>query len=206
MLWSTLTVCDAAATKQLLKLRRTAPRRVLAALVGQHLTRFAVLGDAAFERFDDKTGLLVMGHRPRHQIPRVVVHEADEVHALMPTQLEREDVALPKLIRLGALEPALWLVTRHDLFALGDQTCFVQDPPDRRLRHTEAFEAREHVADPPRAPLGVRRARRYHGVGRWVRLRLALLRRANRSARDPKTQSVYSATLEQRDEFLNHRE
>lgn len=84
MLRPALAVRDAVATQELLKFGRATPRRVLPTLVGQHLARLAVLGDAALERVDHKARLLVVGHRPRHEVPRVVVHEADEVHALMP--------------------------------------------------------------------------------------------------------------------------
>src|SRR5688572_6111407 len=73
VLWSALTVRDAASTQELLKLRRSAPRRVLPTLVGEHLARLAVLRDATLERVDHQARLLVMGHRPRHQISRVVV-------------------------------------------------------------------------------------------------------------------------------------
>ena len=68
MLRSALAVRDAATPKQLLKLRRSAPRRVLPPLVGQHFAWLAVLRDAALERIDHQARLLMMRHRPRHQV------------------------------------------------------------------------------------------------------------------------------------------
>jgi hypothetical protein len=156
MLRSALAVLDAVAPQQLLELRRSAPRGVLAALIGQHLARLSVVSNAALERLDDEAPLLVMRHRPRHEVPRVVVHEADQVHALVTTQLEREDVALPELIGFRTFETARRLVTRLPCLLFGDEACLVQDPSHRCLRHAKPFEACEHIADAPCAPLGVR--------------------------------------------------
>lgn len=111
MLRPALAVRDAVATQELLKLGRAAPRSVLTPLVGQHLARLAVLGDSALERVDDEARLLVVSHRPRHEVARAVIHEADEVHALVTAKLEREDVALPELVGLCAFEAARRLVT-----------------------------------------------------------------------------------------------
>ena len=199
VLWSTPGVRDAAPSKQLLKLRRAAPRGVLAALIGQHLTWLAVVGDAALERVDHQARLLVVCHRPRHQVARVVVHEAGEVHALMASDLEREDVALPELIGLGAFEAARRLLSSFDLVGRTQHPGFVQDASDRRLGDAEAFDAREHVTDPPRAPLGVLGARRQYRVGRCGRLRAC-----RRPAR-PQPQCVHPAAVEQRLELLHHR-
>lgn len=163
-----------------MKLRRAAPRRVLATLIGQHLARLTVLGNAALERLDDQTRFLVMRHRPRHEVARVVVHEADEVDALIAPQLEREDVALPHLVRLGAFEPPLRLVTPLDLFAFRKQAGFVQDAAHRRLRDAQPLEARQHVPDPARTPFGIGCARRHDRGRRRVgrRLRLPTRRRS----------------------------
>ena len=82
MLRAALDMLDAVAAQLFLELRLAPPRRVLPALIGEHFARVAVLGDATLKRFDDQARLLVMGHRPRHQVTRVVVHEADDVDAL----------------------------------------------------------------------------------------------------------------------------
>lgn len=172
MLRPALAVRDAAAAKQLLKLGRAAPGSVLPPLIRQHLTWLAVFGDAAFERLDDEARLLMVCHRPRHQVPRVVVHEADEVHALMAPKLEREDVALPQLIGLGTLEPPLRLVTPLDVLALCEQAGLVQDPAHRGLRDTQALEPREHVTDAPCPPVRVGCPSRHHRRRRCFRHRL----------------------------------
>jgi hypothetical protein len=88
------------------------------------------------------------------------------VHALMATQLEREYVALPKLVGLRAFEPARRLVTRLALFMVDEQALLVQDAAHRRFGDAEPGEPREHVADAPRAPLGVLAAHRDHLVAR----------------------------------------
>jgi hypothetical protein len=151
-------VRDAVASKQVLEVRRPAPRRVLPPLVGQDLARLTVLGDATLDGFDDQGRFLVMRHCPRHQIPRVVVEERGHVNALMPAQLEREDVALPHLIRLGAFEATLRLVTRLVGLPCFDQPLLVQNPPHGRLRNAEPFEPGEYVAQSACAPLGIRLA------------------------------------------------
>jgi hypothetical protein len=46
----------------------------------------------------------VVGQRKRHDVPRVVVHEADQVEALVLAKQKREDVALPELVGLRSLE------------------------------------------------------------------------------------------------------
>lgn len=78
-----LAVLDPPPAQELLKFGLAAPGGVLPALIRQHLARLAILRNPALQRLDDQTGLLVMGHCPRHQIARVVVHEAYEVDALM---------------------------------------------------------------------------------------------------------------------------
>ena len=83
VLRATRTVVDAVAPQTFLEFRLATPRGVLPALIGEHLARLSVLRDAALQGVEDQTRFLVMGHRPRHQVARVVVHEADEVHALM---------------------------------------------------------------------------------------------------------------------------
>jgi hypothetical protein len=133
VLRSTLAVRDAIPPQQLLELRLAAPRRVLPPLVGEHLARMAVLGDAALERLDDKARLVVMRHRPRHDVARVVVHEADDVDALMAPELEREDVGLPELIRLRAFKAAHRLVARCGRLSCHQQPCLVKNPSHRGL-------------------------------------------------------------------------
>jgi hypothetical protein len=175
MLRSALAVRDTVSAQLLLELRFATPRRVLPTLIGEHLARLSVLGDTPLERLHDQARLLVMGHRPRHQVARVVVHEADEVHALMASQLEGEDVALPELVWLGALEASHWLVTRRRRLLFDEQPLLVQDASHGGLRDAETLEAREDIANPPGAPLRVRLPDRDHlGTLYGLLLRLAL--------------------------------
>lgn len=166
MLWPTSAVRDAVAPQQLLKLRRPTPRGILPALIRQHLSWLSVLGDAALEGFDHQARTLVMRERPRHHVPRVVIHEADEVHALVAPHLEGEDVALPHLVGLRAFESALRFVTRLDHGLRRQQSFVVQDAPHRCLRHAEALEACEHVADSSCAPIRIRRTCRNDLIAR----------------------------------------
>ena len=203
MLRPALAVLDAIAPEQLLKLGFASPCGVLAALVGQHLVRLAVLGDAALERFDHQARLLVMRHRPRHQVARVVVHEADEVHALMATQLEGEEVALPELVWFRTLEAALRLVTRRSRRLLLRQTLFVENPAHRRLRHAQCFEASKDVSNLPRTELGVGLLER--DDRRVLRTLLALLAAVHLRFRRCQAQRLQSATAKQRHELLHAR-
>ncbi len=205
MLRSTLAVRDAVPTQQLLKLRLAPPRRVLPALIGQHLLRLSVLGDAALERFDHQTRFLVMRHRPRHDVARVVVHEAHQVHALMTAQLEGEEVALPELIRRRALEaPRRLLAWRFDL-GLRHQSCLVKNATHCRLRHAQTREPREHVANSARPPLGIclprRDDRSLHRLGSPALLAF----RRGATVMVLWLQRVHPAALKQRHELLHHR-
>lgn len=155
MLRSTLAVADAASTEKLLELGLAAPGGILPALVGQDLARLAVLGDATLQSLDHQARLLVVRHRPRHQVARVVVHECDDVHAVIATQLEREQVGLPELIWLRALEPPGRLRPRRLVRLRFEQPGFVQDAPHRRLGHAQSLEAREYVPNAAGAPFGM---------------------------------------------------
>jgi hypothetical protein len=204
MLRPTLAVRDAVATEQLLKLRLATPRRVLPTLIRQYFLRLAILRNAALDRLDYQTRFLVMRHRPRHDVARVVVHEADEVHALMAAQLEGEDVALPHLIRRRALEAPRWFLPRCFHVRLGDKTRFVKNPAHRRLRHPKAFEASEHIANPTRAPLRVCLASLDHRSLDGLRGTLLPPLRRRAIATHPRLQRLHPAAVKQRHELLHH--
>ena len=104
MLRPALHVPDAVLAELFFEFRLAAPRGVLPALVRQHFLRRAVLRYPARQRLHHQVRLLVMRERKRHDVPRVVVHEAHEVEPLVLAQQKREDVALPKLIGLRPLE------------------------------------------------------------------------------------------------------
>ena len=54
----------------------------------------------------------MVGERVGDDEARVVVHERREVQALVATEQEREDVRLPELVGLGALEAPWRVLTR----------------------------------------------------------------------------------------------
>jgi hypothetical protein len=162
MLRSALDVVDAFSTKLLLELRRTAPRRVLPAVVGEDLPRRAVGGDALAQSLHHECAPLVVRDRVRHDEARVVVHERGHVDALVPPEQEREDVRLPELVRFRALEAPLPRLAQHPLGLLLEQTLLVEDSPHRGLRNAECLEAFEEVADLARAKLGSLSLERHH--------------------------------------------
>jgi hypothetical protein len=137
-----LDVGNPLAPKLLLEFRAPAPRRVLPSLVRQNLPRVAVRRYPAPQGLHHQGRALVVRQRMRHEEARVVVHEADQVEPLVPTQEKREDVRLPKLVGLGSLEAPravlVWLSTRP---CLGHQALLVEDPPYLCLAHPETLEA-----------------------------------------------------------------
>lgn len=154
MMRAALDVPDALAAKLLFKARRAAPGRVLAPLVGQDLARRAVVGDAARKRLQHERAPLVMRHHQAHQVARVIVQERRHVHPLMAPKEKREEIRLPQLVGLGALEalrrrprPGF----RHRAFF--DQALLLQHPAHRRVGGPDAEEAPHHVADAPAARL-----------------------------------------------------
>jgi hypothetical protein len=115
MVRPTLDVTDPLTMELGLEIGVPTPRHVLTSLVREDLTRGAVLRNPARQCFEDQRRALVMRHHQRHEVPRVVVHEGRHVQTLMPPQEKREDVRLPKLVRLRSLESVLgwtWLGRR----------------------------------------------------------------------------------------------
>ncbi len=148
-------VSDAVSPKLLLEFRLAAPHRVLPPLVRQYLARGAVPRNRASERFHHETRLLLVGERKRDEIARVVVHEADQIKPLVLAQQKREDVALPELVGLCSLEAPWWVLPRSARRLLFDEAGLVQNGPHLRLAHTQALEARQHVANATRAVVGI---------------------------------------------------
>lgn len=129
-----------------LEVGRAAPRGVLAAVVGQHLARHAVARDAALERLEHQRSLHVVRERMADDEAAAVVHEDCHVEPFMLAQQEAEDVRLPELVGLRALEtsrrgrPAQLLRGPRR-----QQPFFVKNPPHHRLGNGEAFEASQFV-------------------------------------------------------------
>lgn len=177
-----LHVCDAVPTQLVLKLGRATPRRVLPPLVGEDLARGTIVGDAARQRFQHQRAALVMRHRKAHQIPRVIIEEGSKINPLVPTQQKREQIRLPQLVRLSALEAMLRRPgAMPHLPRDSPRACpfALQHPAHRRLRGTDAEHALHHIANAPAARLRLRCLQRHdHRTTRfatatWLRLRRA---------------------------------
>ena len=182
MVRAALDVFDALPLQLRLELGLTAPRRVLAAVVGERLLRNAEGSDALFEGLHHQRRLHVVRDGVTDDEAAVVVHEHRHVEPLMLAQQEREDVRLPQLVRRRALEARLW--SRRVLYfrrLLLEQALLVKNPPHRRRRHADAFEARQDVSDPPSAKCGVLPLHLHHPLPPRVRTpgdrRLPLRRR-----------------------------
>jgi hypothetical protein len=171
VLRTTLDVTDALAPQLLLEVRLAAPRRVLATLVGQNLLRRPVCRDAARQRLHHEHRALMVRQRPRHDEARVVVHEGCQVEPVMASQKEREDVRLPHLVGRRPLEAPGRVLSVRRWLSLLDEPRLVQDAAYLRLAHTDRLEARQHVADAPRAVLRVLLAQRDHSLLLGLRCR-----------------------------------
>jgi len=151
-----LDMLDALAPQLLLKARRAAPSRVLAPLVGQDLPRRPIVGDRPRERLQHQGAPLVVRHHQAHQVPRVIIQERHHVHPLVAPKQEGEQIRLPKLIRLGALEaPLLRLGPRPDQLARLRKAFALQHPAHRGLGCPDPEEASHHVPDAPAPRLGL---------------------------------------------------
>ena len=147
-----LQVLNVVALQLLLELRRPSPGRVLPTVVGQHLARWSEGRHPALEGLHHQRRLLVVRHGVAHDEAAVVVHENGDVQALMLPQEEGEDVRLPELVRLRALEARLG---PRRLLCLWrprvEQALLVKNPPHGALRHPDALEAPQDVSDAPSA-------------------------------------------------------
>lgn len=122
-----LHVLDTVALQLRFELGATAPGGVLPPLIGQDLPRRAIVGDAARERFEHQHASLVMRHGKAHQVARVIIQKRRYIDPLVSPQQEREQIRLPQLVRLGALEVLHFDLPPHPtlghlrLHALGSQ-------------------------------------------------------------------------------------
>ena len=92
MMRAALHVRDAVPAQLRLELRRAAPGGVLPTLIGQDLTRRAVVGNATVQRLQHQRASLVMRHRKAHEVARVIIQERRDVHPLVTAQQERKDI------------------------------------------------------------------------------------------------------------------
>lgn len=172
-MWPALHMTDAVAPQLLLEIRLSAPRRVLPALVGKDLPRRAVVGDSAGERLHHQRAALVVTHRQAHEVPRVIVEKRGDVHPLVAPQEKREEIALPKLVRLRALEALLLqLGLRLRRLPLLGEPFRLQHTPNRRFRGADAEPALHDIANSTTSGLRVSLLRGHHGItARVVRRR-----------------------------------
>jgi hypothetical protein len=148
MVRAALHMLDAVTLQLRLELRAATPGGVLPALVGQDLPRRPVVGNASRQRLQHQHAPLVMRHRQTHQIPGVIIEERRHIDPLVTAQQEREQVRLPQLVGLGALEvlhlhlPAYPTLGHQGLDAFGPQ-----HSPHRRLGSADPQKPAHHIAD-----------------------------------------------------------
>jgi hypothetical protein len=174
MVGAALHVRDAIALELLLEGGRAAPSRVLATLIGEDLARRTVVRDRARQRLHHQRALLVVCHHQAHQVARMIVHERGYIDALLPAQQEGEEIGLPQLVRLGALESLRRRLRTR--FAprrrmLLHQTLLAQHSSHRRLRRAQTEEAPNHVANAPASCLRLGALHRNHGLSPRIRHR-----------------------------------
>jgi hypothetical protein len=123
-----------------------------------------------------------MRHRQAHQIPRVIVEERRHVHALVLPQQEREQVRLPQLIGLRALEAHLGRLLLSLRARPRRRQAFTrQHPAHRRRRHSDPEEPLHDITDPTTARRRLLLLRRDdHRVSRVTATRCTRLRRRAR--------------------------
>lgn len=147
-----LDVLDVLPAQLGLELRLPSPCRVLPPVVRQRFPRCTEGCDSALEGLHHQRRALMVRNGVADDEAAVVVHEDCHVQPLVPSQQEGEDVGLPELVWLGSLEAR---VGPRRLLDFGrprlQQPLFVQNPPHRRLRHAQPFEASQHVCNPTRA-------------------------------------------------------
>jgi hypothetical protein len=154
MMRAALDVPDPLAAKLLLEARRTAPSGVLAPLVGQDLARRPVVGNAARERLQHQGTPLVVRHHQAYEVARVIIQKRRHVHPLMAPQQKREEIGLPQLVGLGALEaPRCRPRPRFHHRAFLGEALLLQHPAHRRVGGPNAEEAPHHIANAPTARL-----------------------------------------------------
>jgi hypothetical protein len=100
----------------------------------------------------------------------VVVHEGRHVDALVTSQQEGEDVRLPQLVRLRALEaPFRRRHLRHLGRLVRQQALVVKDAADLRLGHADGLEAAKAVGNLARTEVSEGLLHRDDGVASGVR-------------------------------------
>jgi len=170
-----LHVPDAMAPELFLEARLAPPGGVLAPLVGEDLARRPVVRYRSRQRFHHERAPLVMRHHQAHQVTRVIIQERRHVDPLVPAQQEREEVRLPELIGLGALEsPLARLRFRLRRRSRLCEPLAPQHPTYRRLRRANTEEALHHIANAPASRLRLHALCFEHRLAPCIGLRCAV--------------------------------
>ncbi|HTY86014.1 MAG TPA: hypothetical protein VMB80_00995 [Candidatus Acidoferrum sp.] len=131
------------------------PGSVLAAIVSEHLLGRLILAGRHPVNLDDGLGRGAAEQVGADDVPRVIVHEGDEV-GVAPAQPEGEDVGLPHLVGRGPLEKAgthhVPLLVRP---AFRHQPGFVQPAPHGLRTGRQEEPPAQHLTDALDAKAGI---------------------------------------------------
>jgi len=157
VVWLRPDMLDLHSVHLLLKLRVTAPARILPSVIRQHLRRDLVLRYSPPENLQHIVGLLRHVKAQARHKPRKIVYKADQIHALLPPR-NHADVRLPHQVRtldirssfvvsLGGpcsnpLRPRDWR------FACRKQGLLMQHPPHRLMARLHEKHPLQHVRYP----------------------------------------------------------
>ena len=133
-----------------LEARLAAPRHVLPSVVGEHLLRNPVLANRPAVNLQQVFRRLPAEDPQPGDVAGVVVDEPDQVGILPgPRQDEREDVALPELVRCGTLEePRLRRILLRLVLRRRDQLCLVQCLANRLRTRRQMQHPPQRLRDP----------------------------------------------------------
>jgi hypothetical protein len=137
-----------------LELRLPPPTRVLPTIVRQHLLRRLVFRGRPPVYLQDLVPSLGHEQVQADNITRIIIDEPNQIRVL-PAQLKRRDVRLPKLVRRRPFEPP-WLGRPHRVSPLPGRhgnlhTRSLQGPPYRLLARPHEKYPPQQVANPPNA-------------------------------------------------------
>jgi hypothetical protein len=152
MMGSGADVGDAVLGHLVLEAARSAPCRILAAVVGEHFLGDAELGGRPPVNLDDGLGGLAAEQVDADNEPRVIVHEGDQV-GVVAAQPEAEDVTLPHLVGGGPLEEAgLGGIAFGPPGSGCNEFLLVQRAAHRLGAGLHEEPAAQHLRDAPHAP------------------------------------------------------
>lgn len=129
------------------KPRLATPVGVLPAIVRQHLLGNTKLARRPPIHFQHMLRRLAAIQSQPHQVPRVIVHEPNQVR-ILPTDANGANIALPHLIRCRALKEArLGRIPTRFAPHLLHQLLLMQHPPHRLATHGQVQPPPQHLRD-----------------------------------------------------------